>query len=374
MRTILSIIRKEFLQIRRDRRMMIMILVSPVVQLLILGYAANLDVSDIPAAVCDQDRTPASRGFLAEFFNSGYFRETARVAATADIDALLESGRASIAFVVPAGFGRDLAAGRPAAVQTIVDGSESMAATIGLNYAAAITARYARGVLLEAAARRGAALRPVRVDPEVRVWYNPALTSLNFMVPAVLGLVLMVMTMMLTSLGLVREKEAGTLEQLIVTPIRPAQLMTGKLAPFALIGLVEITIAVAIAVFWFRVPLRGSPLLLYLLSGIFMLSTLGLGLFISTVSHNQQQAMLTAIFFMIPFIILSGFVFPIENMPRGFRIVTAVIPMRYFFTVIRGLFLKGVGLGELWDEGAAMLAFGAIILGLSVLRFRKRLK
>jgi ABC-2 type transport system permease protein len=215
-------------------------------------------------------------------------------------------------------------------------------------------------------------VRPVRVRPEVRVWYNPELKSRNFMVPGVLGLVLMIMTMMLTAMAVVREKEAGTMEQLIVTPIKPLELITGKLLPFLIIGLIDICLVLAVATLLFRVPLRGSVLLLFGMSLVFMMTTLGLGLFISTISRTQQQAMMTTVFFMMPMMLLSGFVFPIENMPKFFQTITFVVPMRYYFVIIRGIFLKGVGIPELWDQGFALLVFGLAILTLSVLRFRKK--
>ena len=375
MRKVLSFIRKEFLQLRRDRRMLPMLFISPIVQLLLLGYAVDLDVREIPAVVCDLDRTAASRAFLAAYFHSGYFIEKGRADAPGAVDRFLDDGLASVAFVIPRGFGDDLAAGRTAPVQLIADGSESQSATVGLNYASLIAARFSQRVLVEAFEKAPAAgLRPVRLEAEVRVWYNPELRSRNFLVPGILGLVLMVMTLMLTSMAVVREKEMGTLEQLIVTPLRPREIILGKLLPFVAIGLIDVILIVSVAASLLRVPLRGSVLLLIVLALVFMLTTLGLGLFVSTISRNQQQAMLTAVFFMLPMILLGGFVFPIENMPRFFQAVTYAIPIRYFFTIIRGIFLKGVGLPELWPEAAAMLAFGVGIFTLSVLRFRKKLE
>ncbi len=374
MRAVLSLVRKEFLQILRDRRMLPILFVSPIIQLLILGYAANQDVRLIPSVVCDQDRTAASREFLDTFFESGYFAEKARAERPDGVDVFLDRGRASMAFIVPRGFGAALAAGRTARVQLIADGSESQAAAIGLNYAGLIAARFTERVLLERFEQvRGSGPRPVRLRPEVRVWYNPELKSRNFMVPGVLGMILMIMTMMLTSMAVVREKEAGTLEQLIVTPIRPAELIAGKLVPFVLIGFTDVLLVFAFVAGWFRVPVRGSALLLFGLSLVFMLSNLGLGLFVSTISRNQQQAMLTAVFFMLPQILLSGFIFPVENMPGFFRAATAVVPLKYFNIIIRGIFLKGVGWPELWDEAAALAVFGVAILALSVARFRKKI-
>ena len=374
MKAFLSIVRKEFLQLRRDPRLFPVLFISPVLQLLLLGYAANLDVRDIPAVVCDLDRSAASRGFLDQFVNSGYFSIRADLDRMEDIDPFLDNGRAAMAFVIPRGFGDDLAGARPASVMIIADGAESQSATIGVNYANMIAGRYAQRLILRRFDRlRGTGVKPVLVEAEVRVWYNPELRSRNFMVPGVLGLILMIMTIALASMGIVREKEAGTMEQLIVTPIRPQQLIAGKLLPFVLIGLVDATFVLVVARGWFGVPIRGSVALLYALSLAFMLSTLGIGLFISTISRTQQQAMFTTIFFIMPMILLGGFVFPIENMPVFFQHVSRVVPTRYYFVIIRGIMLRGAGWPELWDQAAALLAIGTALFALSILRFRKKL-
>lgn len=374
MKAILSILRKEFIQLRRDPRLFPVIFISPVLQLLLLGYAANLDVKNIPSVVCDMDRSAASRSLVDEFVRSGYFTVEARVGEMKEIDRFLDQGDASMAFVIPRGFGDDVASRRPASIMLIVDGSESQSAMIGVNYGSMIAARATQRMVLEAFERAaGLGLRPVLVNPEVRVWYNPALKSRNFMVPGVLGLILMIMTTVLAALGIVREREAGTMEQLIVTPIRPHQLILGKLLPFVLIGLVDATFVLAVARGWFGIPFRGSVALLYVLCVAFMLNTLGIGLFISTISRTQQQAMLTAMFFILPQILLSGFVFPIENMPRFFQAVSLAIPIRHFFSIIRGIMLRGAGLAELWPQAAALVGLGTLILGLSVARFHKKL-
>jgi len=374
MKKIGHIIRKEFLQLKRDPRLLPILFISPVMQLLILGYAVNLDVKDIPTVVCDLDRTEASRNFVEEFLNSGYFRLRSRVSDIREIDRFLDNGKASVAIVVEPRFGDHLAARTQAGVQLIVDGTESQSATIGANYAIAITARYGQDIMKPVLDKlKAMGVYPVSVNPEVRVWYNPELRSRNFMVPGILGLVLMVMTMMLTSMAIVKEKEIGTMEQLIVTPIRPVELIVGKLLPFIFIGLVDAVMVVSIATLWFKIPLRGSVFLLLFLSLIFMMTTLGLGLFTSTISRSQQQAMMTTVFFMMPMMLLSGFVFPIENMPVIFQWITRLIPLRYYFVIVRGIFLKGVGLAALWDETVALIIFGLAILGLSVLRFRKKL-
>lgn len=373
MSRISHIIRKEFIQLRRDPKLIPILFIAPLLQLLLLGFAANLDVKDIPTVVCDQDRTAASRALVSRFMNSGYFALAGTVGTPGEIDLFMEKGEASVAIVVPRGFANDLSAGTPATVGVIVDGSESQSATIGASMVSMIVSQHAQGLVSGVLDRlRAIGVRPVRVNPEVRVWYNPELRSRNFMVPGVLGLVLMVMTMMLTSMAIVREKEMGTMEQLVVTPIRPFELLAGKLLPFLIIGVVDVALIISLIHFLFRVPMRGSVFLLFGLSLVFMLTTLGLGLFISTVSNNQQQAMLTAVFFMMPMIMFSGFAFPIENMPKVVQALTYIVPLRYYFVIVRGIYLKGVGLHELWVQGLAMLAFGIVILTLSVLRFRKK--
>jgi len=373
-KAILSILKKEFLHLRRDPRLFPVIFISPILQLVLLGYAANLDVKNIPSVICDMDRSAAGRALIDDFVNSGYFSIEARVERMDEIDRFLDHGDAVMAFVIPRGFGDRRAAGREASVMIIADGSESQSATIGVNYATMIAARAAQSIVLDSFERvRGLGVRPVLVGSEVRVWYNPELKSRNFMVPGVLGLILMIMTTVLASLGVVRERETGTMEQLIVTPIRPYQLIVGKLLPFVVIGLVDATFVITVARGWFGVPIRGSVPLLYALCLAFMLNTLGIGLFISTISRTQQQAMLTSLFFIMPQILLSGFVFPIENMPKFFQVVTHVIPIRYFFIIIRGIMLKGAGWPELWDKTAALLVLGTVILTLSVARFQKKL-
>lgn len=376
MKTILHIIKKEFLQFRRDWKMLAMSFIAPVFQLVILGYAANLDVRDMPTVVFDPDNSTQSRELVSDFVNSGYFDVVAHVNRHDEVDEYIDNGRANLAVVFPPDFGENVLAGRTAQLQVIADGADANTATIGLNYATMAVQKYSQATRVKSITRSGNPdLGPAAVDPEVRVWYNPELKSRNFMVPGVLALLLMVITMILTSLAIVKEREIGTMEQLIVTPIRPYQLIIGKLAPFTIIGLIDIMLVLVVAGFWFKVPIRGNIALLYGLCAVFLLTTLGLGLLVSTISRNQQQAMMTAIFFvMMPMIFLSGFVFPIENMPRIIQFFTYILPLRYFFVIVRGLFLKGVGLVHLWDESLALLAFGIIIMGLSISRFRKSLE
>ena len=379
MRTIGFIIQKEFQQLRRDRRLLPLIFLSPVIQIALLGYAANMDVKDIPLAICDQDHSVESRQLATSFLESGSYVASAYVPDARRAERTIEEGKASLALVIPPGFGRQLTGTKTAPLQLLADGSDTQSAAIGLTYATLIVSHQQNA----RAAQRLAGLDPrvlmqvkaVRVDPAVRVLYNPTLASRNFMVPGVLAMILMIITTILTSLAIVKEKELGTLEQLIVTPITPRQLIIGKLAPFVMISLVIITVVLLASLLLFGIAVRGSLLVLYALSLLFMLSSLGIGLFVSTVARTQQQAMMIAMFFfMMPMIILSGFVFPIESMPPAIQAVTYIFPLRYYFVIIRGLFLKGVSFGELWKETAALAVIGVVVITASVLRFRKRLE
>jgi ABC-2 type transport system permease protein len=369
-----EMIRKEFYQIRQDRRMLFVSIMAPFAQVILLGYAATTDIKNSTLVVCDMDRTAASRAFIRGFTNTTYFIGRYAVETPESVNPLIEDGRANIGLVIPNGFSRRAIAGETAQVQVILDGTDANTANILLGYAQQIVASWSQGVTakylpLARAARIG------RILPEPRIWFNPDLLSSYYMVPGVVALVLMLITMMLTSLGIVKEKEIGTLEQLMVTPIRPYQLIIGKLIPFAAIGFLDVVIVLTIARFWFGVPLVGSLPLLFALSGLFILTTLGLGLFISTIARSQQQAMLIAqFFFFMPFLFLSGFAFPVANMPRIIQYATYVIPLRYFLEIVRGVFLKGAGLAELWPQALALFGIGAAILSLSVLRFHKTLE
>jgi ABC-2 type transport system permease protein len=374
MQAILHIIRKEFLQLKRDPRLLPIIFIAPVFQLLLLGYAANLDVKNIRMVICDLDKSVMSRELVSEFKQSGYFVPVSTISDPRKIDPYLDYGRASMALVIPENFAERIQAGKSSQLQIIVDGAEAAFASSSLQYASIIISRYSQSIVLQILEKtRGAGFSIPRVNPEIRLWYNPELKSRNFFIPGVLSLLLMVMTMLLTSLAIVKEKEMGTMEQLIVTPIKPYTLIIGKLAPFVIIAIIDTILVLVVAGFWFRVPIKGSILLLFGLTIIFLMTTLGLGLFISTVSKTQQQAMMTAmVFVMQPMIMLSGFVFPIENMPRAIQLLTYLLPLRYFIVIIRGIFLKGVGFYELWDQALVLLLFGIGILSLSVFRFRKK--
>jgi ABC-2 type transport system permease protein len=373
-RVVIEIVKKEFYQVRQDKRMMTVSIVAPIMQVLLLGYAATTDIKNSNLAVCDMDKTAESRALVRQFTNTTYFIERYEAGVPGEVDGYIEDGKVSVALVIPPGFGRKLLARQTAGVQIVLDGADANTANVLLGYANQIVGSYSQSVLLTAATM-GAGPRIGRVLPEPRVWFNSDLRSTNYMVPGVVATVLMIITMTLTSLGVVREKEIGTLEQLRVTPIKPHELIIGKLIPFIMIGFVDVMVVLAIARFWFEIPMAGSLLLLLGLSGLFILTTLGLGLFVSTIAKSQQQAMLIAqFFFFMPSTFLSGFTFPIANMPAVIQWLTYLIPLRYFLEIVRGIFLKGATIADLWPQASALLVFGIGILSLSVLRFRKRLE
>ena len=360
---------KEFLELRMNPRLFGVVIVAPIVQLTMLGYAATTDVKDVPVIVADGDRTSASRELVARFDASRNFTVIGTVTSVSEIEPYLQSGRAWLALSIPNGYGRDLEAGRAVTVQVVADGTDSNSTTVALGYSTSLVGGYAQEILAE----RLPAGAPARGDARLPGWLKPHRASPDLIIPGVLALILLVVTANLASMAIVREKELGTLEQLNVTPLRRWELIVGKLLPYGVIALVDVLLVVAVAVFWFEVPLRGSFWLLFGMSVIYLLTTLGLGLFISTISHTQQQAMMTStFFFLIPMMYLSGFVFPIENMPDVIQQVTYLIPLRYFLVIVRGIFLKGIGLGLLWPQALALASWGVVVLLLAVARSRKR--
>ena len=366
---IAQVIRKEFLELRRDPRLFGIVIIAPIIQLTMLGYAATTDVRDVPMVVVDQDRTSDSRALVSRFEASDNFVVVDSLTSIAQVDRYLDSGRAWMALAIPPDYGERVRAGQPTALQVVADGTDANSTNVALGYAGSLVASYGREV---AAAVHGTPPTPL-VTAEVRVWFNPELESRYFMIPGILALLLLVITTNLSSMAIVREREVGTLEQLNVTPIARWELIAGKLLPYGLIGMIDVLLVVAVAVLWFEVPLRGSFLLLMAMCLVYLLTTLGLGLFVSTVSATQQQAMMTAsFFFLIPMVFLSGFVFPIENMPAWIQPVTYLIPLRYFLVILRGIFLKGIGLETLWPQALALLAWGIGILTLAVLRSSKQ--
>lgn len=365
---------KEFIQVLRDPRMRWVIFVIPCVQTVVIGYAVNMDVKHVATAVYDLDQSEDSRALVARFINSGYFEAVASVQHDEEARALVDRGRASVVLRVNHGYSEDLRAGRTAQVQLLVDGTDSNTASIVLGYATRIVNAASEELLLGRFARRlGMQHEPGLVELVSRAWFNENLESRNFFVPGVIMVVVTVTTLLLTSMAVVREKEVGTMEQIVVTPIRPAEFILGKTVPFALIALVDVALVSLVGVYWFGVPVRGSLLLLFFSTGVYLMTTLGVGLLISTVSQTQQQAMMGTFLFFFPAMLLSGFAFPIENMPPAVQWLTLANPLRYFLVVIRGVFLKGVGIGVLWPQIAVLGAMGVATLALACRRFRKTL-
>ena len=369
---LLRMLIKEFTQVLRNPRMRAVVFVMPVVQVLIIGYAVNTDVRHVPLAVYDLDRTPASRDLLARFVGSGCFDVVRRIQVEGEIQTVLDAGDAKAVLRINRGFAEDLDGGRSALAQLLLDGSDSNTASIILGYAARISADFNR-TIIEQRFSKAAGLR-LEADPVAltwRAWFNPNLDSRNFFVPGVLAMLVAVISIILSSMAIVREREIGTMEQIMVTPIGRLEFILGKTIPFALIGFLDVALITVIAVFWFQVPLLGNPLFLFLGTGLYLLSTLGVGLYISTVSATQQQAMMTAFFFMLPAFMLSGFVYPIANMPKVVQWFTYLNPLRYYLVIIRGVFLKGLGMEVLWPQLLALALLGTTMLLLAAGRFRK---
>ena len=370
MRRILHLVRKEFLELRQDPRLFGIVIMAPLVQLTMLGYAATTDVRNVPIVVVDQDRSAESRELISRFEASDNFVVVDSVTSLDAIDAYLDHGDAWMSLAIPAKYGEQIRHGTPATIQLVADGTDANSTNVALGYARALVLGYSREVSGSSGGPTGAPL----VGADVRVWFNPNLESRFFMIPGILALLLLVVTTNLSSMAIVREKELGTLEQLNVTPLARSQLIIGKLVPYAVLGMVDVLLVVAVAVGWFEVPLLGSFWLLMAMCLVYLLSTLGLGLFVSTISRTQQQAMMTSsFFFLLPMVFLSGFIFPIENMPDAIQPFTYLIPLRYFLVILRGIFLKGVGMAVLWPQAAALLAWGIAILTLATLRSTKRL-
>jgi ABC-2 type transport system permease protein len=372
MRRVAFLVWKELIELGQDPRLFSVVIMAPLIQLLALGYAATTDIRNVPVVIVDADRTPASRDLIERFRASRNFTIVDVVGGVSEITPYLERGRAWMALAVPAGYGSGLAGGRPQTVQVVADGSDANSTNIGLGYATSLMAGYAQEL-----ARDRATLVAVPtaggIESRVRIWFNPQLESREFMIPGILALLLLVVTTNLSSMGIVREREVGTLEQLNVTPLKRWELIVGKLLPYALVGMIDVLLVLAVALWWFQIPLRGSIWLLLAMTLVYLLTALGLGLFVSTISSTQQQAMMTSMFFfLMPMMYLSGFIFPIENMPAVIQPITYLIPLRYFLVILRSVFLKGVGLETLWPQALALLVWGVAILTLAILRSTKR--
>jgi ABC-2 type transport system permease protein len=369
-RVVRTILRKEFIQLFRDKRMIIPLFVAPVLQLLLFGYAATVDIKNITLAVVDQDRTQDSRAYIEAFVRSGYFEIKAEPAAPGDVDALLLHGSVQAALIVPADFGRMIAERKAAEVQVLLDGTDSNTATIIQNYVDLISGRFSEGLIVRLLGRRPGGFASV----EPRIWYNPELKTALWMVPGVICLILLVTTLILSSMAITREREMGTLEQLIVSPIKSYELILGKTLPFAFIGFCDVVLIMTFGRIIFDVPIRGSVPFLLAMSLVFILTTLGVGLFISTISRTQSQAMMSAFSFVMPAMLLSGIFTPIDNMPLPVQYLTYINPLRHFGKIVREVLLKGNGPAELWPDMIYLLAFGLATFIFASLRFHKRLE
>ncbi len=357
-----EMVRKEFRQIFRDPRMRRVIFVAPLIQLIVFGYAVSTDIRHTRTIVVDNDRTQRSRALLEAFTASGYFRIIEASARPHDVVAALDHGDAVVGIVIPRGFTTDLEAGAGARVQVLVDGTNSNTALLARGYAERIIRQFGAEV---------AGVGPVEtVRLSERAWFNPDLASRNYNVPAVIGVIITLVCLLLTALAVVREREIGTLEQLRVSPLSPGELIAGKTIPFGLIGLADLTFVTTVALVWFGIPLRGSLFLLVGTSVLYLLPALGAGLFISTISTTQQEAFMATFLLFMPLILLSGFMFPVSSMPEVFQWLTLVNPLRHYLEIIRGVFLKGTGLAELWPQHLALLVMGPAVLWYSARRFR----
>lgn len=375
-RRIWTIMRKEFIEIWRDPRSLGFVLSMPVLMLMLYGYGISSDVKRVPLVVYDRDRTPAARELLRRFTSTEYFVVTARVDGLRELRLAIDQGQAKVGLLIPEDFGKNLSAGRPASIQFVVDGSDSNTANIAIGNISAIgrsTELFPRDLRPQVyLAPKHTNLEPIEL--RTWIWYNPELKSSNFLVPGLTAVILMMLAAILTSLTVAREWERGTMEGLIASPLHAHELMIGKILPYVVIGVVDVVFILLVAVFWFRVPLRGNLSLLMVSSTIFLLGALGIGLFISAATKNQQVAFqLSLLATMLPSLLLSGFFYPIENMPPVLRAVTYLIPARYFLVVIRGIFLKGVGLNVLWQELLFLSAFAIFMLIASSAKFKKRL-
>lgn len=379
MTRILYMARKEFVQMFRDPRMFMIIFIAPLIQLFVFGYAVTMDVNNITVAVKDEDQSRAGRDLLRAIFASGYFAPAGSVDSERDVAAALVHTKADMVIVVPRGFGDALARGEQAQLQILLDGAESNSATVGLGYIGKTLSAYAndniRARISRIAAASNGRLRSLPlVSAEPRFRYNPELKSSLYFVPGVLAMILMIITMMLTSMAITREREIGTIEQLVVTPIKPYQLILGKMLPFAMIGVIDITLILIVAVGHFKLPIRGSVPLLYGAAFCFLFTTLGMGLLISTISATQQQAIFVTLLILQPAILLSGLMFPIANMPEPIQWLTYLNPLRYFLIILRGVILKGNDFMTLAPQFFLLLALGSMLLSIAVARFHKTIE
>jgi ABC-2 type transport system permease protein len=368
----LSLIRKEFLHILRDPRTLFVMLAMPIIQLTLLGYAATTDIEHLRTAILDRDKTLASRELVDAYQASNYFDIALYVESERQLEVLVDSGQVRAGLIIPAGYGEAVTTGDRVQVAFVIDGSDPSVANTAFAATQSVGQAQSMRIMERTMGIDPDDLPGVQVRP--RVWYNPEMKSANFMIPGLMGMLLYFFTALFTSMSIVREREQGTIEQLIVTPIKPLELIVGKIAPYVFVAFFDVLEVLAIGVFWFGVPIRGNLGLLLGLSALFLLTSLGIGIFISSVSNTQQEAMLLTFLTMFPSVFLGGFFFPIEAMPGWLQVITYVIPLRYMLSVIRGIILKGVGLQILRQEVIALVIFGVAIMLLAAARFRKRLE
>ncbi len=363
------IAKKEFIHIIRDPRTLAMILIFPVFFLVLFGYAVSFDVKHLPIAVLDHDRSASSREFILKFTHGGYFDLNENLNSVSQFSQRLDSGKVKVIFSIPAGFSRDIAAGRKTEVQVLVDGSDPTIASSALGYINTIAEEFYQGLVVKAPGRKGV------VSLETRIWYNQNLRSLNFFIPGLICVILMMMSATLTSLTIISEKEEGSMEALVVSPVSKAELMWGKILPYVIIALFDVILVVGVGSLWFHVPIKGSLVLLFASSFVFLLGAMGIGLLISVNARSSQEAIMIALLAtLLPTILLSGFVFPIESMPWVLQGISYLIPARYFLVVLRGIFLKGVGINYLWGDLILLAAFTLLIIFGSAKRFKKRIE
>ncbi|UCC71458.1 MAG: ABC transporter permease [Gemmatimonadota bacterium] len=360
------LLRKELRQMFRDPRMKRIVFIAPVIQLVAFGYAVNTDIRDTKTFVIDHDRSAASRELLEVVEATGYFRIAGRSERPADLVRALDYGKAEVGIEIPAGFSRDLASGRGARLQVILDGTNSNTATVAQGYLTYIVQGFARG-----RAAAAGALPSGGVDARVRAWYNPDLESRVYNVPGVIGMLILLMSLLLTSMSVVREREMGTLDQLTVSPLSAAELMLGKTLPATLVAFIDLFLVTALAILWFHVPMRGSFLDLLPAALLYILCGLAFGLLISSVSRTQQEAFMTMFLVLLPAIILSGFFYPISSMPEIFQWITVLNPVRHFLEIVRAIFLKGAGIADLWVQYAALTVMATGAMSLAIVRFRR---
>ena len=368
---LLCVIKKEFIQIFRNSKMRTIVLVMPLVQSMVFGYAVTTDVKHVNTAVYDQAQTPESRDLIDRFIHSGYFSVKKVIRSDQEMDEVIDRGEVAAILRVPPDFSGKLATGTTAAIQIVVDGTDSNTAGVVLNYAGSIIRNDAVEILRKRTG--GAGRETIGVNLQTRAWFNENLTSRNFYVPGVIASIVMLVTLLLTSMSVVREKEMGTMEQIVVTPITSAEFILGKTMPSIILGFINMIFVTLISVFWFDIPVRGNMVALLVANGFYLMTTIGTGLYISTISATQQQAMMSAFFFYLPAVLLSGFMFPIANMPEVVQVFTYLNPLRYFLIIIRGIFLKGVGVAVLWPQMLALLILGSLVLTLAVKRFHKNI-